>query len=231
MKTILLAGATGLVGSRCLEEISQLLKKGDQVNRLILVGRRSLETLPEHPEGSIEQLLVDFANMSRLQVHGKVDAVICCLGTTIRAAGSQEAFAKVDRDFVVELGRWAKANGVPKFSVVSAMGSDSKSAIFYNRIKGEMEDLLSGMGFESLGIFRPSLLLGERKELRPGEKLAIVFGRMVGPLMLSFLKKYRPIEATTVARAIVNWTLRAPAGNHVYLSDSIQEMADRRLSH
>ena len=123
----------------------------------------------------LKQVVVDYEKLESYSEHFKVNCIFCCLGTTIRTAGSRDAFKKVDFTYVIESAKIGKAQGVKSFSVVSAMGANSKSRIFYNRVKGEMENALIVIGFESLQIFRPSLLLGNRNILEEGKKLALLF--------------------------------------------------------
>ena len=144
--------------------------------------------------------------------------MFCCLGTTIKTAGSKEAFRKVDLDYVVNVAKAAKENGVNHFAVVSAMGADKNSNIFYNKTKGEMEDAIKTIGFNSTYIIRPSLLLGDRKEFRFGELL----GKFI-MITLSFLipKKYRAIYDVQVALAMIHFMNQAENGFFVKENDEL----------
>ena len=190
--TAIVAGATGLVGGLLVEEI--LSRPGWA--KVVTVGRRP--TGRQHPK--LEERVVDFAALGE-GLLPRADAAFCCLGTTIKKAGSQEAFRAVDLDAVLHFARAAKMGGTDRFFVVTATGADARSRIFYNRVKGEAEEALRQVGFAVLGIARPSLLLGERAESRPGERVAVAVSRALGPLLSAF--SARPIEARTVARALL----------------------------
>lgn len=151
----------------------------------------------------------------------------CCLGTTMAKAGSEAAFRKVDYDYPLALGRAALAAGAKKFLVVTAVGADPKSGIFYNRVKGELERDLAALELSELHVFRPSLILGDRAERRPAERFAMAVSKPLGALMFGGLKKYRPVPAATVARAMANVALdeRAAPGVSVYEFERIAELA------
>lgn len=142
-----------------------------------------------------------------------IDVAFCCLGTTIKRAGSREAFRAVDHDAVVAFGRRARAAGARHLLAVTALGADARSSIFYNRVKGEAEASLAGLGFEALTVLQPSLLLGERQESRPGEHAAIIAARALAPL-IGWLPS-RPIEALTVARAMMRLGLEPARGTRI----------------
>lgn len=195
--TILIAGTSGLIGGHLL---NQLLGRPD-VDRVISVARREIDV----KHAKLEQRRVDFSAIGELP---KADVAFCCLGTTIKKAGSKEAFRAVDHDAVESFARAAHAAGARKFLVVTALGADASSPIFYNRVKGEIERDLTKVGFDSLVVFRPSLLLGERAEVRVAEKLAILVTPLISPFLVGPLAKYRPIEAKRVASAMVTKATR-----------------------
>lgn len=151
----------------------------------------------------------------------EVDAVYCCLGTTIKKAGSQEAFEKVDREMVVDFARHHKNAG--SFNVISAMGADPNSSIFYNKVKGQMENDLKDLGLKSCYVLRPSILLGDRNEFRLGERIGVVMMQILSPLMIASLKKYRPIKAKTVASTLLKCSKEHEPGFHVLDSQEIKE--------
>jgi uncharacterized protein YbjT (DUF2867 family) len=212
-RTALVAGASGLVGGFLLDG----LLEAPRYRQVISLGRRALPK--EHPK--LVQRSVDFARLDDESLPSAEDA-FCCLGTTLKKAGSQEAFRAVDHDAVLAFARAAKRAGVRRFLVVTALGADARSRVFYNRVKGEVEQALQALGFESLVILRPSLLLGDRAESRPGEHVAIVASRVLAPLLRPF--GGRPIEARTVARAMTALALAAPQGVRVALSGELQEL-------
>ena len=188
MRTALIVGASGLTGGFCLE----LLLNDDAYDKVIALNRRTLPT----SHNKLEQCIVDFDNLQQSADRICADDVFCCLGTTIKTAGSREAFRKVDMTYPAEIARIASANGCEQFLVISAPESSPKSPFFYGRVKAEMERAISGQPF-SVGtyIFRPSLLLGERDEARFAEDLGIkIFSAMpfqfAGPM-----QKLRPIPA------------------------------------
>jgi uncharacterized protein YbjT (DUF2867 family) len=192
MTTALLAGASGLVGR---ELLAQLLADGDTVHALL---RRDVADLPASP--SLKKHLIDFAKPGKLP---SADALYITLGTTIKVAGSKAAFRAVDFDAVVNVARAAKAAGVQRAAVVSALGANAQSGVFYNQVKGEMEAALAALGFERLVIARPSLLAGARQALgqapRAGEQWTL---KLLSPFSALIPASVRPIEAAVVARAM-----------------------------
>lgn len=194
---VVLAGATGLVGGLALP----LLREDAAVTEVVLLSRRATGLAG----GKVRERIVDFDALrddpSPERV-GPCDAALCALGTTIRAAGSKEAFARVDKDYVVALARSAKAAGARTFAVVSALGADARSAVFYNRVKGEMEEAVAAVGFEAFHILRPSLLVGDRKESRPLERVGVVLAPLLRRILIGPLARSAPIDAAKVARGL-----------------------------
>ncbi|HEX8438228.1 oxidoreductase, partial [Archangium sp.] len=206
-------GASGLVGGFLLDA----LLESPLYEAVHSLGRRALPR--QHPQ--LVQHTVDFARLAAEALPAADDA-FCTLGTTIKKAGSQEAFRAVDHDAVLAFAQAAKKAGVRSFLVVTALGADPRSRVFYNRVKGEVQEALEGLGFESLVILQPSLLLGERAESRPGERAAIVASRVLAPLLRPFGS--RPIEAHTVARAMLALAREAPKGTRVAPSGELQRL-------
>ncbi len=194
-RTALIAGASGLTGGHCLEF---LLESAYYATVHALV-RRPLGIT--HPK--LREHVVDFNDPASVRRAAKADDVYCCLGTTIKKAGSQDAFRKVDYEYPVTLARESSANGAKRFFIISALGANPKSKIFYSRVKGEVERAVREFPFESVHVFRPSLLLGERAEVRTAEKIGSALARVVGPVMVGPLRAYRAIEARAVAWAMV----------------------------
>jgi uncharacterized protein YbjT (DUF2867 family) len=195
IRTFALLGASGLVGGRLLE----LLASDAAYSRGTLVGRRPLGLEREN----VREVVVDFDRPEALREHLAVDDVFCCLGTTIKKAGSQDAFRKVDCDIPVAVGREARAAGARQFLIVTAVGADAKSRVFYNRVKGEVEDALAALEFPGgLKVFHPSLIVGERAERRPAERAAMALMLATRPLFAGGLTRYRAIDAVDVARAM-----------------------------
>lgn len=214
-RVALVAGATGLVG----REVLAVLLADKSYSQVIGVGRRALPL--KHPK--LVQHTVDFKAATPFAALSHVDDVFIALGTTIKVAGSQAAFRAVDFDAVVAVARAAQAQGATKLGVVSAMGATPKSAIFYNRVKGEMEEALAPLGFKRLVIARPSMLAGDREALdqptRLGEHLGLLATRWLNPLIPN---NYRSIQASDVAKAMVKAVKSAKPGVQVLLSGAMQ---------
>lgn len=212
MKTAIIAGASGLVGKLCL---FQLLET-DQYSRVTALVRKPLP-LKHH---KLHQLVVDFDHLNDCKDELFANDVFCCLGTTIKVAGSQENFKKVDYYYPLELAVLTKQNGADTFMLISAMGANKDSSIFYNKTKGEIEHAIDTLDFNSFGILRPSLLLGDRNEFRLGEQIASIVMRVFGWLMVGPLKKYKAIHAGTVAKAMVNIAQDSShSGMNIYKND------------
>ncbi len=205
-----------MVGSHCLQH----LLNSERYDQVISVGRRDLPLI--HPK--LDQQVVDFDNLGKFSSDLVADDVYCCLGTTIKKAGSKEAFYKVDHTYVVRLAELTASKQAAQFLVVSAMGADADAVFFYNKVKGEMEAAVSKLDFKAVHIFRPSLLLGEREEQRTGEEIGAKIMKPLSNLMLGPLKKYRPIEGETVARAMLKAASQGATGTRIYLSDDIEKL-------
>lgn len=193
---VLVLGATGLTGGLVLEG----LLAADEVSQVVAPSRRALTI--EH--GKLQAAAVDFAKLENYADLFKVDAIICCLGTTIKKAGSRKRFREVDYGYAIKAAELGRQQGAATFILMSAVGASSSSAVFYNRVKGELEDGLKGLGYPRLSIYQPGLLLGERSEQRRAEALGIKAMPAINGLLQGPLKRYRGIEAATVARAMVN---------------------------
>lgn len=217
MSTALIAGGSGLVGGFLLRQLLDT----PEYDRVVALGRRTLEL--SHPK--LTQVTGDFAALDKVTADLRCDDAFCCLGTTIKQAGSQDAFRAVDHGAVLAFAWAARRNGAGRFFVVSSLGAKAKSRVFYNRVKGETEAALQVLNFKTLGIFRPSLLLGPRTETRPGERIGAAMMWLAEPLLLGRLRKYRAIEAEVVARAMLRCSLgRNGRGVLVFPSDEIQDL-------
>ncbi|WP_338075675.1 oxidoreductase [Chengkuizengella sediminis] len=212
-KTALIAGASGLVGS----ELLTYLIEGNEYNRVTAIVRNSLNI--KHPK--LKQVIVDFEQLSKDEEVFKVDDVFCCMGTTIKKAKTQEKMTRIDVEYPLEIARLAKKMGARQFLVVSAMQANSNSSTFYSRIKGRLEKELQKIGFETLHIFRPSLLVGDRKEFRFGEKSAEILFKALFFIFIGPLKKYKAIHAKTVALGMFNASQSRKSGVLIHLSDEI----------
>ncbi|MBI3788798.1 MAG: oxidoreductase, partial [Ignavibacteriales bacterium] len=156
-----------------------------------------------------------------------VHDVYCCLGTTIRTAGSQEAFRKVDFTYPVQAAALASKQGTEQFLIVTSLGANSRSNVFYYRVKGEAEEVIAKLPFKGIHLFRPSILFGERKEFRLGEKAGILAMRAVSFAMVGRYRKYRPIHASNVAKAMVIVAGMGLEGVQRFESDQIQSIAEK----
>lgn len=212
MAVAVIAGTTGLVGNLLLD----LLLNDEHYARVIALSRKPLDR--QHPK--LQNLVVDFDRLEEYAAQLRADDVFCCLGTTIRQAGSQAAFRKVDFDYPLNLARVTKEQGAKQYLLVTALGSDKTSSIFYNRVKGEVQEAIGLVGFNSYHIFQPSMLLGDRKESRTGEGV----GKAV-MTSLDFLipKKYKAIDAVKVARGMVAVAKQNQAGAHAHVSGELQD--------
>ena len=213
MKTAVIAGHSGLIGRQLLD----LLLADDYYTKVIALGRKSLD-IDNH---KLVQEIVDFNEISFVAEH--VDDVFCCLGTTIKKAGTKEKFRLVDFQFPVNMANSCHQKGATSFSLVSAMGADENSSIFYNKVKGEVEKAITNIGFSSVEIFRPSLLLGNRNESRAGEDFGKIFMKGLGFLFVGPLKNYKGIESHKVANAMISFAKADESGNHIHLSGELQE--------
>ena len=226
-RNILLAGATGLVGSMTLRG---LLADTCRVGAVFAPSRRALAV----SDPRLVVPIVDFAAATSDAAiaaaieghpHGRLDAYLCCLGTTIGTAGSREAFIAVDRELVLRLAQIAYDLGARHAILVSSVGASRQSGNFYLRIKGEVEDALERIGFTRLDIMQPGLLLGARGERRPGEALAQKLAPLANPLFLGKLRRYRGIEADCLATAIVRLLEHPQPGQYSHQYDAIQALA------
>ena len=214
IRKALILGSTGLIGGFCL----QALLNDPAYSEVIALVRKPL--LKTHRK--LKTVISKFSNLENDLSKILVDDVYCCLGTTIKKAGSQEAFKQIDFSLVVTVAELMRRQGAEQFLVISSMGADPNSKVFYNRIKGEMEEALQQMNYPCLRIIRPSLLLGEREEFRLGERIGVLLSPVLKPLMMGSLRKYRPIQAESVARFMVKVAYEEPiSGVHVYESDKI----------
>jgi uncharacterized protein YbjT (DUF2867 family) len=214
----LLLGATGLVGGHCLNK----LLADAAYDKVVALGRRPLPL--EHEK--LEQHTIDFARLAEFAPLLQTQDIFSCLGTTIRKAGTREAFREVDYTYQYEAARLAAQAGAEQLLLVSSMGANARSSIFYNRVKGELEDAVSKLPLRSVQIFRPSLLLGAREEFRRGERVSEYAMKTFSFLLLGPLEKYRPVQASAVASAMLKIAKEHPAGVNIFQSDRISALGD-----
>jgi len=212
-RTALVAGASGLVGGHLLH----LLLADAAYARVITLARRQLDTR----HAKLDQRVLDLGALDAVTDPPHVDDAFCCIGTTIKKAGSQDAFRRVDYDYVLAFARTAQRAGARQFLLVTALGADPSSRIFYSRVKGEIEQAVRELPFQGIQIFRPSFLMGERGEARLAERIGVPIARAVAPLLVGPLRRYRPIDAADVARAMVQVAKEALRGPNVFEYDGI----------
>jgi uncharacterized protein YbjT (DUF2867 family) len=218
--TALVAGGTGLVGGQLLE----LLTAQPDVTRVIAVTRRILTY--DHPK--LANRIVRFEALEESLAGLHVDVAFCCLGTTMRAAGSRQAFRLVDHDFTLAFARAAHKAGAQRFVLNSSVGADPESQNFYLRTKGETEVAVAQIGFPALDILQPSLLLGLRKEVRPLELAAMMVMPALNPLLLGAAERYRAVSAATMAAAMLGAARSQRKGTHRHTHRAIVELARDR---
>ena len=210
MKKALVIGASGLIGTQLIK-----LLIADGGYTIIALVRKKLPLQND----KLNQIQFDFDD-TKMSIP-QVDEVFCCLGTTIKVAGSKTQFYKVDFEYVLTIAKAGFENGAKKMAMVSSMGADKNSTFFYNRTKGEIEAAVTKIGYQSLYIFRPSILLGKRTEFR--------FGELIGKAVMTFFsfaipKKYKPIEASTVAAAMILKMNSDDRGLQILASDQIADL-------
>lgn len=222
MKTALLIGSTGLIGSQLL----QLLLESDHYSTVITFVKRDFGI--HHPK--LKQHIIDFDNPESSRDFVQGDDFFCTIGTTINKAKSKEAFRKVDFEYPKQFAKIAIENNIKQFLLVSSLGADYNSSNFYLKTKGEIENFLKASTIKNVSVLRPSLLLGNRSEFRLGEKVGTFFMKAFSFLLVGSLKKYKPIESKTVAKALFEIAQQNNSGFMVYESDSIQEIANNKKS-
>lgn len=209
-KTALVIGASGLIG----EILTHRLVDSPFYEKVKVLVRKSLPW--QHPH--LQEVQFDFDHPNGLLT--QADDIFCCLGTTIKKAGSKEAFRKVDYQYPMDIARLSLTNGARQFAIVTAMGANADSSIFYNRVKGDVERDLTALNYPTLLIFRPSLLLGNRSENRLGERIASGAMRLFSPFIPA---KYKGIEADKVAKSMLETMQQGLIGKHIFESDVLQE--------
>lgn len=218
MKTALIIGSTGLIGSQLLN----ILLESEAYDKVIAFVKR--DTGKTHPK--LTQHIIDFDKPESYQNLVVGDDFFCTIGTTIKKAGSKEAFRKVDFGYPQQFATFALKNDVKQFLTISSLGADKASGNFYLKTKGEIEDFLKNSSFESVAVLRPSLLLGDRKEFRLGEKVGAVFMKIFSFIFIGGIKKYKPIESETVAKALFRIAQTNKKGFNTYESNELQEIGN-----
>ena len=218
MKTALIIGSTGLVGSHLL---NLLLDSNEYIKVITFVKR---DTGIKHPK--LTQHIIDFDKPDTYKELVAGDDFFCTIGTTIKKAGNKEAFRKVDFEYPKQFAAFALQNKVKQYLIISSLGADAHSGNFYLKTKGEIQDFLKDCSFESVAVLQPSLLLGNRTEFRFGEKIGAFLMKTLSFLFLGNLKKYKAIEGETVAKALLAIAQANNSGFKIYESDVIQEIGN-----
>jgi len=215
MKTALIFGSTGLVGNTLLRRIVD----NPHYRHIELFTRRNVRI----KNLNVEVRQIDFDQLEESAELIKGDDCFCCLGTTMHKAGTREAFRKVDFNMVVKIAGIASRNGVRTFIVISSLGANSSSSNFYLRTKGEMEEAIQKIPFEKICILRPSIITGKRSGFRLGENIGILFAKILSPLMLGPLKKYKPIKTKVLVKAMMKLA-NTNQKKTIFESNELQEL-------
>lgn len=219
--TVLIAGATGLVGGLCLAHLDD----NPAVERIVPVGRRA----PERAGPKIEPLILELEKLSSADpIPARV--ALCALGTTIKKAGSEAAFRAVDLDAVVAFAKWAREGGAEVFGLVSSVGASAKASSFYMKVKGEAEVAVGAIGYPTFVALRPGMLLGDRSESRPGEAVGRAVMPALNPLLFGPVRRFRGIDANHVAAALASLVdLPASSSRAVWHYDEMTSAASRQV--
>lgn len=216
MKAIIL-GASGLVGNHLLT----LLLSSESYKEIIALVRKPLEI----ESGKLTQVITEADTIINVKEQLLGDVVFCCIGSTKKKTPDLEEYYKIDHDYPLKVAAIALENGAKQYHLVSAMGADTESRIFYSKMKGELERDLLGLPYDGVHIYRPSLITGDRSEKRSLEDLSSTVMDFINPVLVGGLKKYQSISAETIAKAMYEKSIQNVPGNHIYLSDQIKELA------
>ncbi|MDB4901071.1 MAG: nucleoside-diphosphate sugar epimerase [Mucilaginibacter sp.] len=212
----IIAGASGLIGSKLLD----ILLQQPEYDEILILVRKELSI--KHKK--LTQLIVDFDTLDNYSKAITGHAVFCCLGSTRKKTPDLNDYRKVDHDYPLQLAQIAYKNGISQYHLVSAIGADAASSNFYTKMKGEVEEDIKKIGLSGLYIYQPSFLTGERKENRLVERIFIPIMKVINPLLIGNLKKYRSIPAVTVAMAMYKQSLKNEEGVFIYPSDKIKQL-------
>jgi uncharacterized protein YbjT (DUF2867 family) len=205
--SVAILGATGLVGAECVRQFAE----SPRFARVIALARRPLANISSR----FETRVIDFERLEEAHEHFRVSHIVCALGTTIKKAGTQERFRRVDHDYPLAAARLGLREGAKHFLLVSALGASARSRVFYSRVKGEVEDAIRALPYHSVTIVRPSLLLGERGEFRLGESIGKLFAAITP-------RKYKPVQASAVAATLLRAAGEDQAGVRIIESKEIR---------
>ena len=209
----IIAGASGLIGSNLV----QILLEAPQYTEVLVLVRKELPI--QHKK--LVQLVINFDELDQHAETLKGHAIFSCLGTTKAQTPDKQLYRRIDHDYPLQLAQIAKANGVDQFHVVTAIGANKNSSTFYLQLKGELEDELQNIGLKTLYIYQPSMLMGQRERNHLVEKIATGLFKIIDPLLVGSLKKYRSIKGSAVAHAMFKKSLESATGTFIYTSDKI----------
>ena len=209
----IIAGASGLIGSNLVN----ILLESPQYTEVLVLVRNELPL--QHKK--LVQLVINFDELDKHRDAITRHAVFSCLGTTKNQTPEEKQYRKIDLDYPLQLAQIAKQNGVEQFHVVTAIGADKNSSTFYLKLKGQLEKELQNLGLKTLHIYQPSMLMGERERKRLLEQIATTVFKVIDPLLIGGLKKYRSIKGSTVANAMFKKSLERLTGSFIYTSDKI----------
>ncbi|MBF0575619.1 oxidoreductase [Dysgonomonas sp. GY617] len=215
-KTAILLGASGLVGSFLLD----ILLKSEEYSSVVIFVRKEINR--KHPK--LVEHVIDFDQLDKYANLVQGDDLFCCLGTTIKQAKTREAFKKVDYYYPLRFAEMAKENGVQQYLMVTSIGANAGSSVFYLKTKGESEEAIKKVNLSSTSVFRPASLLGPRKEVRAQEKIGEAVLKLVSFLLVGKLKKYKPVQAEKVAQAMYTIAQSPKEGFSIYESNQIQSL-------
>jgi hypothetical protein len=216
-KSALVIGSSGLVG----QDLIKILIDSKEYTKITLLLRKKMNIGSE----KIHEEIVDFDNIEKYSYLFNVDSVFCTLGTTIKVAKTKENFMKVDLDYPTKAAKITKEFGKGNFFVISALGSNKNSKIFYNSVKGKLEENLREINLNILHIFKPSMLTGDRKEFRLGERVTLALCKILPFVFIGSIKKYKPIKTIDVAKAMYKTTLNKNKGTYVHEPEEIHKLA------
>lgn len=217
MKKAIIAGASGLIGNHLL----QIFLNENEYDEVLILVRKELPI--QHKK--LKQLVVDYTRLKEYTELMKGDTIFCCLGTTKQKTPNETEYRKIDHDYPLQLAEIAQRNNIGQYHLVSVALADASSKAFYPKVKGETEDDIIKVGLPSLHIYRPMLLTGNRKETRIIESIAKAIFKVLTPLLVGSLKKYRNIAAETVAKTMYKQSLKHESGVFIYRSNKIQELS------
>jgi len=218
-KTAIILGATGLTGSLLLEKLIE----DNRYGHIILISRSKIDNLPS----KISQHIGDLLDLAQFSEFFKADELYCCIGTTKDKTKDTTIYKNIDYGIPLAAATLCKEKGIPTFIVVSALGADKNSRIFYNKTKGEMEEAVKNIGVDHTYILRPSLIVGQRHQPRMGEKISKYILTLLRPLLQGGLKKYRMIYANTIANAMIILANTTPQKVRILESDNIETITSK----